>query len=124
VSGYFDPLGDVLPDWLIAQMNEALTGATFHSKGHEGEPVFLAGVRALVQRVVLRQDAGQREAELVERQRAEFARHQEEMREVTRRAREEVAAELVALARARSLLDVRRKTVRMEDLREALDPQG
>jgi hypothetical protein len=123
-GGYFDPLGDEVPSYLVAAMNEALTDATHHGKGIEGEPVFLAGVRALWQRVVPRDEVRAVQQVATERQRAEFARHQQELQEVTRRAREQVAAELVALARARSLLDVRRKTVPMADLRQALDPQG
>lgn len=122
--GYFDPLGDEVPSYLVAAMDKALTDATHHGKGREGEPVFLAAVRALYSLVVPRKDLDEQAAQYVERQRAEFARHQEELREVTRRAREQVAAELVALARARALLDVRRKTVSMAVLQEALDPQG
>jgi hypothetical protein len=122
--GYFDSLGDEVPSYLVAAMNEALTDATHHGKGVEGEPVFLAGVRALWARAVSRDELGEANERCAQRQRAEFERHQEELQEVTRRAREQVAAELVALARARSLLDVRRKTVPMADLRQALDPQG
>lgn len=124
MSGYFEPLGDVLPSHLVAAMDKALTDATHHGKGREGEPVFLAGVRALLERLVPR-DALDEQATLnAQRQRAEFDRHQQELREVSARAQAVVASELMALVRVRALVNVQRRTLPMAALQEALDPQG
>jgi hypothetical protein len=122
--GYFDCLSDVLPTSVIDVMHRAVAKATHHGTGRDGEPWVMAGVRALLTHVLLTDDAERRADEL----RGHFRVLAESERESAKkqvddnlRANRE---DLVRLAAVRQLVDVRRKTLRMDALATALSTCG
>jgi hypothetical protein len=121
MSGYFDPLLDVLPQEVVDAMHRACASATHHGTGRDGEPALIAGVRALVQQAVVRAEHDREIQRLVQVQRADAAAWAEQLRQRVDEAGKQCQEERLRLDRVRALVDFRRKTVRVEDLQEALD---
>lgn len=121
MTGYFDSLADVLPQSVIDKMHKALTDATWHGKGREDEPALFAGLRELIDAMVLRTEHDKQIQHHVDFQRSEAENHRRVLSRRVEEVRDEVRLDLHRLGAVRQLAVTRRKTVAVEDLRHALE---
>lgn len=121
MAGYFDQLGDVVPEETLRAMEMACQRATHEDAGRSGEPAVLAGVRALLERFVSREQHAEEIGRLVRIQRSDFTASQEHLARRVEEVRADARDGIRRLERVRSLVDHRRKTLPMESLVRALD---
>lgn len=123
-GSYWDPLADVLPEDVRAAMDKALADAIHHGKGRDGEPVLLAGVRALLKHSVLLSEHDRQIGQWARNQRSTEESHRNALDDTHRRSQAYVAEDLRRLEAVRALVNVQRKTLSMADLVAALNPDG
>lgn len=123
MAGYYDCLADVLPQAVIDAMRTAVEKAIHHGGGRPGEPVAMAGIRALLDHVVLKSVVNERDAKTASGTRALIEAERKAALETVERGKENVQAELSRLAAVWQLVDRRRKTLPMDDLVAALGGQ-
>lgn len=121
MSGYFDNLADVLPQSVIDKMHKALTDATWHGRGREDEPTLFAGLRVLIDSMVLRSEHDKLIQQHVDFQRSEAENHRRVLLQRVEEVRDEVRLDLHRLDVVKSVAMTQRKTVAVEDLRRALE---
>lgn len=120
MNGYFDPLLDVLPQSVVDAMHKACTDATWHGKGREDEPTLFAGLRALIDAMVLRSEHDREVQHHVDFQRSENENHRRVLLQRIEEVRADVRLDLHRLDAVRQLAMTRRRTLLVDDLRKAL----
>jgi DNA-binding helix-hairpin-helix protein with protein kinase domain len=120
MNSYWSPLADVLPVEVTTAMDKACADATHRGTGRADEPILLAGVRALLNEVVLRRDHESLVTQMANYQRHEAELHRQELARRWAEARADIQADLSRLEAVRGLVYTTKKTVPTARLREAL----
>ena len=116
-------LWDRLDGALPPDVRNAVRRAAFDAlhRGADQDGFFAAGITELMRHVVLKTEHDRQVEQVVRHQRSTFQEGRQAANDAYARGVAEGREAQAALARVYRLVDHRRKTVRMEDLREAIE---